>query len=597
MCNYIGHSYHFHCCVEGTIVNTSSGIGVPIELIQPNTKILGYNQEHNGIVPANVLRNEYTGEKECVELMFEDGRSIMCSSDHRVLTSTLEWKRADQLVVDLDCIVCGMEPVATHDQLISSHWHLQLTANITFTTFNQQSINCAMVFSRIVGYLLTDGCIPKLGQDGRVHRARLYMRHPYDAQQVVSEFQLMFGFNNLEAKDAPYISIDSHGLYVVFLPIWFTKALIKLDSCFEPGARIDREFQLPEFITDSDTPRVVVREFLAGMLGGGGISPSYNTIHDYVDCGGFIQSRTIQHGTSLSSGMQIVCDLLNLFGVNASLCGGLHTQTDNIKIVTQLISIHDAVKFTFSVGIRYCTYKALQYAGAAAFFRYRQSVIQQRLCAETIQLADMCGPGEPHGSPKQCPTVFKNSGLLKQQQMKEHKTTHQPNMLEAIELSKSGEKYVHGKSMVDADTILNYQTRSTLDSVRNMDNSEWLKATRIYNLLVNTSAEQALVVNLLQRIDGEVNVTDDDDDDPDISSNNRKPLYCHDRGAHALPTFNMRLITRKSIGIRRTYDLEVEAPINSFTANGMVVHNCITKWLRTRSTCPLDDDEWDFVQY
>jgi len=25
--------------------------------------------------------------------------------------------------------------------------------------------------------------------------------------------------------------------------------------------------------------------------------------------------------------------------------------------------------------------------------------------------------------------------------------------------------------------------------------------------------------------------------------------------------------------------------------------HCITRWLRTRSTCPLDDDEWEFVQY
>jgi len=25
--------------------------------------------------------------------------------------------------------------------------------------------------------------------------------------------------------------------------------------------------------------------------------------------------------------------------------------------------------------------------------------------------------------------------------------------------------------------------------------------------------------------------------------------------------------------------------------------HCITRWLKTRSTCPLDDEEWDFVQY
>jgi RING-box protein 1 len=25
--------------------------------------------------------------------------------------------------------------------------------------------------------------------------------------------------------------------------------------------------------------------------------------------------------------------------------------------------------------------------------------------------------------------------------------------------------------------------------------------------------------------------------------------------------------------------------------------HCITRWLKTRSTCPLDDKEWEFVQY
>lgn len=25
--------------------------------------------------------------------------------------------------------------------------------------------------------------------------------------------------------------------------------------------------------------------------------------------------------------------------------------------------------------------------------------------------------------------------------------------------------------------------------------------------------------------------------------------------------------------------------------------HCISRWLKTRSTCPLDDQEWDFMQY
>lgn len=36
----------------------------------------------------------------------------------------------------------------------------------------------------------------------------------------------------------------------------------------------------------------------------------------------------------------------------------------------------------------------------------------------------------------------------------------------------------------------------------------------------------------------------------------------------------------------------------SFGACGHSYHfHCITRWLKTRSTCPLDDQEWTFSQY
>ena len=33
------------------------------------------------------------------------------------------------------------------------------------------------------------------------------------------------------------------------------------------------------------------------------------------------------------------------------------------------------------------------------------------------------------------------------------------------------------------------------------------------------------------------------------------------------------------------------------TSCSYIQFHCITRWLKTRSTCPLDDEEWDFVMY
>lgn len=49
--------------------------------------------------------------------------------------------------------------------------------------------------------------------------------------------------------------------------------------------------------------------------------------------------------------------------------------------------------------------------------------------------------------------------------------------------------------------------------------------------------------------------------------------YGVDKDSDVLPTFNLKVIKIESIGLRETYDLEVE-DTHSFIANGFVVHNC-----------------------
>src|SRR5690606_11205120 len=49
------------------------------------------------------------GERECVSLVLQDGRTLVCTPDHELLRSDGKWVRADRLVLGKDRVVMGFE--------------------------------------------------------------------------------------------------------------------------------------------------------------------------------------------------------------------------------------------------------------------------------------------------------------------------------------------------------------------------------------------------------------------------------------------------------------------------------------------------------
>ncbi|TLY65842.1 MAG: hypothetical protein E6K45_08675, partial [Gammaproteobacteria bacterium] len=49
------------------------------------------------------------GERECVSLVLQDGRSLTCTPDHEILCADGRWVRADQLVLGQDRVLTGPE--------------------------------------------------------------------------------------------------------------------------------------------------------------------------------------------------------------------------------------------------------------------------------------------------------------------------------------------------------------------------------------------------------------------------------------------------------------------------------------------------------
>jgi hypothetical protein len=88
-----------HCFAADTLVDTNTGL----------VKISELDPLHNLIWSANSWRSDYTVRKtrknaEIVRVRFEDGRTIMCTPDHKFLDCSGEWRYAkDLLNVEVSC--------------------------------------------------------------------------------------------------------------------------------------------------------------------------------------------------------------------------------------------------------------------------------------------------------------------------------------------------------------------------------------------------------------------------------------------------------------------------------------------------------------
>lgn len=79
-----------HCILEGTPVTLSNGMARKIEHIYPNQKIPSWNPKDKNIEIkyAEALLDQ--GEEPCMKVTLEDGRSIVTTSDHEILSISPE---------------------------------------------------------------------------------------------------------------------------------------------------------------------------------------------------------------------------------------------------------------------------------------------------------------------------------------------------------------------------------------------------------------------------------------------------------------------------------------------------------------------------
>jgi intein/homing endonuclease len=144
---------------------------------------------------------------------------------------------------------------------------------INFRNFKEKVINNferekALAFARILGYLLADGCISREKRNPNKYKCPINFGHIIDAEICLRDIELITNkvpkilYSNSEASKAK--------TYVIHLPSNLARSIALLDG-ITIGRRTLQDTTWPSFIFNS--PKSIVREFLAGLFGGDGHAP------------------------------------------------------------------------------------------------------------------------------------------------------------------------------------------------------------------------------------------------------------------------------------------------------------------------------------
>ena len=400
---YIVEYVTCHMCVWAeTPVNLASGVSMSISALDAQSVVLGYTGAGDvgaGVVPRPVTDHFNSGVKECVELLFNDGRTLVCTPDHRVLT-TGGWVEAGSLVVGASEAVVGVQyPTVSFEP---STWSLalpDLAASLNLSSPRSQSQ--ALAVMRILGYLLTNGSLSV--RDGKV-RATLYLGHKLDVAAVLGDVFLLTG-----KRPLPY---QGKRAVEVLLPAELGRAMHSLGV--PSGRRVGTVTHLPAFLLAADCPVVLLREFLAGLFGGDG-----HTLNVASEKAGSVRFHGLAFSTCRkgavadAQGEAIRAELLLLLArAGVSTAGAsvsfAHAQpcdleavernelssgdleagrrvepgesllSDGSYVVLLELSTASIPSFAAAVGFRYASHKAVRLSAGMAFYGGMEYIRRQR---------------------------------------------------------------------------------------------------------------------------------------------------------------------------------------------------------------------------
>jgi aconitase A len=369
------------CISQGTPVLLANGTARRIEQLPRTGGVALFGPTGDSrLGKATQTEMMVQGERECVSLVLQDGRTLICTPDHEILCADGRWVRADELIPGQDRVVVGLEAPLDEPGEDEAGYVLRV-GKLTFTMETERERLRTLAFARLLGHLLSAGSISLNGQ-GRMHVGQIM-----DREAVLDDIELLTGCR-------PVATRYDERKWTVVLPQPFTDAISSL-----PGVRTGRRIQqaptLPAFVLEGTCPVAVVREFLGGLFGADGHAPA---LHRWDQGDGdatlqppaYSQSTIPEHAKTLRQMMDDITRLLARCGVKTEgaiiyeyptrrAASSYPAAQDGLPRLEVRLELPDGLSFVERVGYRYCADKALRASAAAVYWRLVDQMHRQRL--------------------------------------------------------------------------------------------------------------------------------------------------------------------------------------------------------------------------
>ena len=360
------------CCFTGdTLVSMINGLSRRIDQFhsQGLEKVWTFDDK-NGFIPSFSLGLENRGIKDTIKITMYDGRTIICTPDHKIKIKTLdgfEYKEAKDIKINEDNIIMGLE--YTEDKIFDDEkdWLLKV-GEYEFNFKDNLNREKSLAFARILGYLSTDGTIC---YSNKTYIGRINMGHILDAEGIVNDI-------NIITDKTPNISQD-HMTYNINIPSILINNIVKLEGLMT-GRRTTQEASLPKFLLEDNCPKAFIREFLGAFFGGDGHSPYI--INNLFSTIKLSQSIIVKYKKSLELKMTNIIKLMDKVGVKAKIIRNrdCHKKTElyqNEPRIQYEIGIESNIEFLKNIGFRHCLEKSARLTIAVSYVRFFNNVLKQ----------------------------------------------------------------------------------------------------------------------------------------------------------------------------------------------------------------------------
>ncbi len=470
------------------------------------------------------------GERECVSLVLQDGRTLVCTPDHKILCADGRWVRADQLVLSQDRVVVGLEAPLDEASDGEAGYALHV-GNLTFTMSTEYERQRTLAFARLLGHLLSDGSISLLGQ-GRMH-----VGQAMDREAVLDDIALL-------TSQRPMATRYDERKWTIVLPKPLMDAIGMLPGV-RSGRRIQQEPTLPAFVLDESCPRTVVREFLGGLFGVDGHAPVLHRWGAHEDEStleppAYSQSTIPEHVEALKQVMDDVIRLLARCGVKTEganvyayptrrALSSYPAAQDGLPCIEVRLELPDGLSFVERVGYRYCVDKSLRACAAAVYWRLIDQLHRQRLwMSERLEALH------------QADDTLSFSHARKQA---------------AVELMEREAVVFPHYALLEGHDRFSRLPQATTRKFQPLhrDACDFPSPVELFNEI---GAREWFAL-LRSRADAETS-----------------KRYCIEKEALTLPTLALQVVERRPAGKQAVFDLAVN-DLHAFVAGTVAVHNCI----------------------